>query len=127
MLKFFKFMSLDSKLLNEILDTAEKNFVCLRCAECCYRWAVPLPNGVKKPENQKCPYLTDISINGNQWKEASCTSYKNCPEVCINFKISFATFCPIGMWKWLKLKEIKPEIDLPERIKKIIEFLEELR
>lgn len=120
-------MSLDSKLLNEILDVADKNFICLRCAECCYRWAVPLPNGAKKPENQKCPHLIDISINASQWKEACCGMYGNRPEVCKNFKISFATVCPIGLWKWLRLKETKPEIDLPERVKKIMQLLRELK
>lgn len=120
-------MSLNSTLLNEILDTANKNFVCLRCAECCYRWAIPLPEGVKKPENQKCPYLIDISIDGNQWKEAYCAIYESRPQVCKNFKISFATVCPIGLWKWLKLKESKPEIELPERVKKIIRVLREIK
>lgn len=120
-------MSLDSKLLNEIIETTERNFICLRCAECCYRWAVPLPDGRKKPENQKCPYLVDISINKNEWKEACCTIYENRPEVCKNFKISFATVCPIGLWKWLKLKEKEPDIEFPEKVKKIVQILKELK
>jgi len=127
MLKFFNFMSLNSKLLNEILDVADQNFICLRCAECCYRWAVPLPDGTKKPENQKCPHLIDVSINGNKWKESFCKIYENRPEVCKKFKISFATVCPIGLWKWFKLKETNSEVDFPERVKKIIQLLKELK
>ncbi len=120
-------MSLNSKLLNEVLDTADKNFVCLRCSECCFRWTVPLPEGTKKLENQKCPHLIEISIKKNQWKEARCRIYENRPDVCKNFKISFATVCPIGLWKWLKLKESKPEIALPERVRKIMQILKELK
>ncbi len=116
-------MSLDSKLLNEILETVEQNFICLRCAECCYQWAVPLPDGRKKKENQKCPYLLDISKNGNQWKEAFCGIYESRPDVCRNFKISFATICPIGLWKWMKIKEKNPDMEFPERVKKILKFI----
>ena len=121
------YMSLNSKLLNKILDVADKNFICLRCAECCYQWAVPLPDGNKKPENQKCPYLNDISINKNSWTESSCRIYKSRPEVCQKFRISFATFCPIGLWKWLKIKRENPEIELPVRIKKILQFIDQLK
>ncbi|MCS7215310.1 MAG: hypothetical protein RMI30_06440 [Thermodesulfovibrio sp.] len=116
-------MSLNGKLLSEILETVEKNFICLRCAECCYRWAVPLPDGTKKEENQKCPYLSDLSVNDNQWTEAYCKIYKNRPEVCQNFKISFATICPIGLWKWLKIKENNSDIALPNRVEKILQFI----
>ncbi len=120
-------MSLNSKLLNEILETVEQNFICLRCAECCYQWAVLLPEGRKKPENQECPYLINISKNENQWTEAFCKIHESRPDVCRNFKISFATFCPIGLWKWLKLKESEPEMELPERVQKILKILDELR
>lgn len=120
-------MSLNSKLLNEILGITEKNFICLRCAECCYRWAVPLPDGIKKLENQKCPYLIDISKNENKWTESFCQIYENRPDVCKNFKISFATVCPVGLWKWLKLKEKEPDIDFPERVEKIMQILSELK
>jgi len=118
-------MALNSQILNEILDVAEKNFICLRCAECCYRWAVPLSKDKIKPENHKCPHLVDIHLNDNKWIEAKCTIYKNRPEVCQKFKISFATICPIGLWKWLKLKEKNPEKFLPERVEKILEKLKE--
>ncbi|MCS7203303.1 MAG: hypothetical protein NZ809_02485 [Thermodesulfovibrio sp.] len=120
-------MSLNSKILNEILEITEKYFICLRCAECCFRWAVPLPEGVKKPENYKCPHLIDIYKNENKLEESICKIYEVRPEVCKNFKISFATVCPIGLWKWLKLKESEPDIELPERVKKILEILEELK
>lgn len=116
-------MSLNGKLLNEILDTVERNFICLRCGECCYQWAVHLPDGRKKAENQECPYLMNISKNGNQWTEAFCKIYESRPDVCRNFKISFATICPIGLWKWLKIKEKNPDIDVPERVRKVLEFI----
>jgi len=119
------FMPLNSQMLNEILDFAGKNFICLRCAECCYRWAVPLPEGINNPENHKCPYLVYIYLNGNKWVEAKCKIYKNRPEVCQKFKISFATICPIGLWKWLKLKEKNIEKLLPDRVEKILKNLKE--
>lgn len=120
-------MSLSNKILSKILDNTERYFICLRCAECCFRWAITLPNGTKKGEGERCPYLIDIKNSDNQWKEADCGIYNERPEVCKNFKISFATFCPIGLWKWHTLKESKPHIELPERIKAIFKILEELK
>ncbi|MCX7988260.1 MAG: YkgJ family cysteine cluster protein [Thermodesulfovibrio sp.] len=116
-------MSLNSKLLMEILNNTEKLFICLRCGECCYRWAVTFKRGHKKNENEKCPYLNDIKIENGRWKEASCKIYKNRPKQCKNFKLSFATICPIGLWKWLKILENNENIELPNKVKTIFDFL----
>lgn len=119
-------MSLNSKILNEIIDLAGNNFVCLRCGECCYQWAVILPDGSKKEQNQICPYLIDISKKNNRWTETKCRIYENRPEVCKKFIISFATICPIGLWKWLKLRKKQPDIRLPERVEKVLNLLKDL-
>ncbi len=116
-------MSLSFETLNEILENTEKNFICLRCGECCFRWAVQFHNGWKKPENTKCNYLEDISIKNGAYMEANCKIYDDRPEQCKNFKIAFATLCPIGLWKWQTLKKYNPEIHLPKRITKILEIL----
>lgn len=118
-------MSINSKILDEILGITEKYFVCLRCGECCFRWAVTLPDGTVKPENSKCSYLEDISVNENKWNEATCKIYDIRPDVCKNFKISFATVCPLGLWKWLKLKESEPTINLPDKVQKILKILKD--
>ncbi len=120
-------MSLPSEILKEILETTEKNFICLRCGECCFRWAVKFNNGWKKPENTKCNYLEDISIDNGTYIEANCKIYKDRPEQCKNFKIAFATTCPIGLYKWNNLKKSKPDIQLPERIAKILQILHKYR
>lgn len=116
-------MGLNSKLLMEILNNTEQFFLCLRCGECCYRWAVTLENGYKKKENEKCPHLNDIKIETGKWIEASCEIYKNRPKQCNDFKLSFATICPIGLWKWLKISKNNKEIELPDKIKTIFNLL----
>ncbi len=116
-------MALDSKLLEEILDNTEEFFLCLKCGECCYRWSVSFDSGYIKGENEKCPYLDDIGFNEDKFTEASCRIYLNRPQQCKNFKISFATLCPIGLWKWSKIKNTQGESKLPMRIKKIFDFL----
>lgn len=118
-------MALDSKSLSEILDKTGEFFICLRCGECCYRWAVSFSNGYKKRENEKCPYLEELKIENNSFYEAFCKIYKERPEQCRRFKISFATVCPIGLWKWSKILEKEGPKSLPERIRKVFEFLKE--
>lgn len=120
-------MGLNSKLLMEILNNTEKFFLCLRCGECCYRWAVTFEEGYKKKENEKCPYLNDLKIENNKWKEASCKIYKNRPNQCKNFRLSFATVCPIGLWKWSQISKSKKEIELPDKIRKFFDFLKSHR
>lgn len=117
-------MSLSSKLLMEILNSTERFFMCLRCGECCYRWAVNFKGGYKKGEKEKCPYLIDIAVENGRWKEALCKIYEHRPKQCKNFKLSFATVCPIGLWKWLKILKNNEKIELPDRVKEVLNFLQ---
>lgn len=116
-------MALNSKLLMEILNNTEQFFLCLRCGECCYRWAVQFEEGYKKNENERCPYLDDIHVENGRWKEAFCKIHKDRPKQCRDFKLSFATVCPIGLWKWLKITENNRDTKLPDRVRTVYDFL----
>lgn len=120
-------MALDSKSLSEILDKTDEFFICLRCGECCYRWAVDFKNGFKKKENEICPYLEDIKFEDNRYTEAFCRIYNNRPEQCRKFKISFSTICPIGLWKWAKISKTSDLNTFPQRVRKVFEFLIEIQ
>lgn len=53
--------------------------ICLRCGECCYTYAVQLPDGTVKPERTRCKYYNEENGLG------ACTIYSSRPKECADF------------------------------------------
>jgi hypothetical protein len=107
----------------QLLNLWRKTFICLRCGECCFAWAVRMPDGSIKPERQNCQYLIPRHKIGNKWQVATCKIHDtpDYPQDCKQ-AILGPTYCPLGSAIWKLLKDENPEDVFPEEVEKAIEF-----
>lgn len=92
--------------------------LCLRCGWCCEFPDVDLEDEGIKPMREKCRHLTQVVIENDLLKPASCDIHNTKPLDC-TFSPSSGP-CEIGIRKWKKKKLINPNAVLPEYLKKIL-------
>jgi len=112
---------LDFGDFQKFLEMAKQTFICLRCGECCFAWAVPMPDGSMKPERQNCGYLIPRQKLGKKWQQASCTIHEapEYPRECREAVLG-PGFCPLGTAIWKHLKDKDPEDEFPEVVEEAI-------
>jgi len=116
-------LDLQEKDPKKFLEFLQGLFICLRCGECCYTWEVKMPDGSRKPERQNCQYLIPRRIKEGKWQEALCTIHDTpeYPQECKQATPGIG-FCSLGVAIWKHLKEKNPDVELPEKANKALEF-----
>lgn len=114
-------MDFDVEKMLEMMEQAKKTFVCLRCGECCFAWAVKMPDGSIKPDRHTCCYLTPRRKEGGKWLQASCQIHEaadfpwECREAILG-----SWLCPLGLATWNLVQGQNPGDELPEIVQQAL-------
>jgi len=93
---------------------------CLCCGFCCVSKKLSLPSGDIKPAGSKCPHLEEARIQNGSWQLAGCKIYNERPNCCKIYHFGPGP-CFQGLVQW---ENMKPEAELPQKIKEVKEVLE---
>jgi len=91
---------------------------CLKCGWCCEVPDVDLEDEGIKPMRERCHHLTQVVIKDGLFVPASCDIHDDKPLDC-SFSPSDGP-CEIGLLRWKNKKDSRPEVDLPERVREVL-------
>lgn len=111
------------KQLKETIKEVKKNFRCLQCGYCCWRFFIKPTRSYSKPEKVKCKYLECIHAENGQWKQAKCRIHNSptFPLVCREAVFGLDNVCILGIEIWRIVITLFPKRSIPDDVRKIID------
>ena len=108
--------------LKKKIKDVKRNFRCLRCGYCCWKFSIKPTKSYLKAEKVRCKYLECIHAENGQWKQAGCLIHESpiFPLVCREAVFGFDNVCILGIDVWRIVMTLFPEMAIPGEVRKII-------